>query len=830
MIEPAHILIIDDDSYASQSLSLRLGEAGYSTTTLSSGREALAFLQTINPDLLVIEHFLPDIDGQELITQLKANESRPFTPAILITASEDLQSRVTALDAGADDVLVKPIEIDEFLARVRSLLRLQRSQRSLQAEQRKTQLLLHLTRELGGTSDLEALLTRFLDHLADAVGAVRASIILTDPNDGSISCYSNSRNPASPLLGEVLKDGVAGWALREKQPIIINDTRTDKRWIGDASYHRTVRSVASMPVMREGRALGVITLVHHLPNYFTDEHIDLLHSVAAQSAVALESAQLYSLTHHQKELIERRAEDLQRVNEMSQHLTELMRPEQLMRLVVHMLQHVFGYPQVTIMLQEGDHLVVQSRAGQLGGPAPQSDREALNSGVNGWVLFTKRLYRIDDFRFEQRFLPTPTDPPWVCSKLVVPLVQRHEVYGTLDIQSADPYAFGPNDEAILSTIVNQFGVALGNARLYRTIEDERSRLDAVLRSAVDPILMIGPQNELLLANPAAEERLGINLKQGYGKPIESQIAHPSLVELLTRLGRDADGRARESVELELTPNCIYSVSVSPVAGTDDKQLGSVAVLQDITALRLLERREQERLRSVFRRYVSPVVAEQLMEAGTEFGVATERWVVVVCIDMRDFTALTERVSPLILVNQILNPYFSLMTQVVHQYDGTIDKFLGDGMLAVFGSPISHSDDPQRALQASIELQRAFQRLHDTWKLELGVDITIGIGLSYGPAVVGNIGSEERLDYTLIGDVVNTASRLCGMAKAGQVIVSHLLVEMLPPDDDFRAYLSPLGKVMLKGKQDPHLIYEVNYDVELPLQLLQRGQAYLSDLK
>jgi len=292
----------------------------------------------------------------------------------------------------------------------------------------------------------------------------------------------------------------------------------------------------------------------------------------------------------------------------------------------------------------------------------------------------------------------------------------------------------------------------------------------------------------------------------------------------------ADGRARESVELELTPNCIYSVSVSPVAGTDDKQLGSVAVLQDITALRLLERREQERLRSVFRRYVSPVVAEQLMEAGTEFGVATERWVVVVCIDMRDFTALTERVSPLILVNQILNPYFSLMTQVVHQYDGTIDKFLGDGMLAVFGSPISHSDDPQRALQASIELQRAFQRLHDTWKLELGVDITIGIGLSYGPAVVGNIGSEERLDYTLIGDVVNTASRLCGMAKAGQVIVSHLLVEMLPPDDDFRAYLSPLGKVMLKGKQDPHLIYEVNYDVELPLQLLQRGQAYLSDLK
>lgn len=830
MIEPAHILIIDDDSCVSQRLSQSLGEAGYALTILKSGGEALAYLQEKTPDLVVVDHFLPDIDGQELIAELKAHESRPFTPAILITASEDLQSRVTALDAGADDVLVKPVEIAELLARVRSLLRLQRSQRSLQAEQRKTQLLLHLTRELGGTSDLEALLTRFLDHLADAVGAVRASIILTDPNDESISCYSNSRNPASPLLGEVLKDGVAGWALREKEPIIIDDTRTDSRWIGDASYHRTVRSVASMPVMREGRALGVITLVHHLPNYFAAEHIDLLHSVAAQSAVALESAQLYSLTHHQKKLIERRAEELQRVNEMSQHLTELMRPEQLMRLVVHMVQHVFDYAQVTIMLNQGDYLLVQSRAGKLEGPLPQSDREELRAGVNGWVFSNNRLYRIDDFRFEQRFRPTSSDAPWVCSKLVVPLVQRHEAFGTLDVQSSEPYAFGPNDEAILSTIVNQFGVALGNARLYRTIEDERSRLDAVLRSAADPILMIGPNNELLLANPAAQERLGINLKDGYGKPIESQIAHTRLVELLTSLGRDSDGRARESIEVELPPDCIYSLSVSPVAGTDEKKLGSVAVLQDITALRLLERREQERLRSVFRRYVSPVVAEQLLEAGTEFGLATERWVVVLCIDMRDFTTLAERVSPLILVDQILNPYFSLMTQVVHQYDGTIDKFLGDGMLAVFGSPISHADDPQRALQASIELQRVFQPLHDAWKHELGVEITIGIGVSYGPAVVGNIGSEERLDYTLIGDVVNTASRLCGMAKAGQVIVSHHLVETLPVDDEFHACLCPLGEVMLKGKQDPHLIYEVNYDEELPLQSLYRGQAYLPDLQ
>jgi adenylate cyclase len=246
-----------------------------------------------------------------------------------------------------------------------------------------------------------------------------------------------------------------------------------------------------------------------------------------------------------------------------------------------------------------------------------------------------------------------------------------------------------------------------------------------------------------------------------------------------------------------------------VQSADGQPLGQVAVLRDISAIKRLERQERERVRSVFRRYVSPQVAEQLLNAGGEFGDPTERDVVVLFADLRGFTAITERTDPQVLITQILNRYFTAMTEVLYAHDGTIDKFLGDGVIGVFGSPISHPDDPRRALAAAVDMQRAFGDLAATWREDLGMEIGMGVGVSYGRAVVGNIGSTQRQDYTLIGDVVNTASRLSGMARAGQVIVSYHLYDALPRAGMPWA-LRSLGQVELKGKQEPHRIYEVGY--------------------
>jgi adenylate cyclase len=391
----------------------------------------------------------------------------------------------------------------------------------------------------------------------------------------------------------------------------------------------------------------------------------------------------------------------------------------------------------------------------------------------------------------------------------VPLLAGPRSLGVLCIDaSGRDEGFDRADLELATTVASLIVQVIENARLYRVVADERSTLNAVLRGAADPILLIGPERELVLANRAAEERLGLQLSAARGRPLRSlNGAADSVISRLMpliELGRPTHG----AVEIELPGDIVYSVSISGVQSADEQPLGQVAVLRDVSALKALERQERERVRSVFRRYVSPQVAEQLLSEGAGFGLPTERDVAVVIADIRGYTGIAERIAPRVLVERILNRYFTEMTEVLYAYDGTIDKFLGDGIIGVFGSPIAHADDPHRALAAAIRMQRAFAGLAREWRAELGHEIGMGVGLSYGRAVVGNIGSEQRQDYTLIGDVVNTASRLASLAAGGQIIASYHLVDALPSVEAASLPLRPLGAVEIKGKHEPHLIYEV----------------------
>ncbi|WP_254151081.1 GAF domain-containing protein [Candidatus Chloroploca mongolica] len=809
LVEPAHIFVIDDDVPVRRIYADMLINDGYRVSTAGSGEEALAYLQLITPDLILLELGLAGFDSLGFTRQMKADQTKPFIPIMIMSSHDDVTYSVASLDAGADDFLVKPIPMDGLLARVRAMLRLQRAQRQLQHAQRKTELLLHLTRDLGASIDLDVLMTGFLDHLADSLGAIRASIILAEFEDHQPVCYSSSRNPSTLVLNDLLRQGLAGWVLRERNPAIIQDARNDSRWVTTNTYHSNVRAVAAIPLIREGQALGVITLVHHTPGFFTEEHVELLTSLAAQSAVALESARLFRLTQRQKELLTRRAEELRKVNEINAYLSELMAPEQITRLLVHMIQQQFGYPLVCLMMREGDELVVHAAAGPMIQHSHLSSRFAIHRGLYQQVFATHQPICVTDVTQEASFEPLLPDDAKVRAQLIVPIILRREVLGVLDVSSPEPGVLGASDEAVLSAIMYQYSIALGNARLYRAVEDERSTLNAVLRSATDPILLIGPGEDLLLANRAAEEHFGLPLQEHYGKPMHALIKQGNgvLAHLLSLV--EASMEHTSSVtEMTLPGDVSYSVSIAPVASGEHVSLGKVLVLRDITPIKRLERQERDRVRGVFRRYVSPQVAEQLLTAGGSFGQPTECQVAVIFADIRGFTTITERTEPQVLIEKILNRYFTAMTEVLYAYDGTIDKFLGDGIIGVFGSPIAHPDDPQRALSAAVAMQHAFTMLAAEWKAELDYTIGMGIGVSFGRAIVGNIGSEQRQDYTLIGDVVNTASRLSGIADPGQVIVSHHLADVLAENWLSPWKLIPRGPIHLKGKEQPHQVFEV----------------------
>lgn len=210
----------------------------------------------------------------------------------------------------------------------------------------------------------------------------------------------------------------------------------------------------------------------------------------------------------------------------------------------------------------------------------------------------------------------------------------------------------------------------------------------------------------------------------------------------------------------------------------------------------LERHQQEevRVKALLGRYVSHQVARQILaQGGLKVG-GERREITVLFADIRGFTAFAEKLPPERVVS-LLNDYLAAMTEAVFKYDGTVDKFLGDGLMAIFGAPLDHPDDADRALACAKEMQLAFKRLCAEWRQKGLPDLGLGIGINTGEAVVGSIGSSKRLDYTAIGDAVNTAHRLQSIALGGQVLLSAATRARVGD-----ALLESLGPTQVKGRR------------------------------
>lgn len=210
-------------------------------------------------------------------------------------------------------------------------------------------------------------------------------------------------------------------------------------------------------------------------------------------------------------------------------------------------------------------------------------------------------------------------------------------------------------------------------------------------------------------------------------------------------------------------------------------------------------REKELIKNAFARYVTKQVLEVILKEPEKIILGGEKKeVTILFADIRGFTSIAENLPPEEVVN-LLNEYLSLMTEIIFKYEGTLDKFIGDCIMAVFGTPIAHSDDCQRAVKSAIDIQKT---LRNSYKFKQ--NLYIGIGINNGEVISGNIGSKERTDYTVIGDPVNIAARLEEEAKSEQILISEALYEKVK--DIVIAEKLPL--MHLKGKKTPLQIYNV----------------------
>ena len=217
-----------------------------------------------------------------------------------------------------------------------------------------------------------------------------------------------------------------------------------------------------------------------------------------------------------------------------------------------------------------------------------------------------------------------------------------------------------------------------------------------------------------------------------------------------------------------------------------------------------EQKERIRLRATFSKYVSADVVEELLEdhEGLALG-GKRRHITVLFSDIRGFTSISEQIGPEQVV-LLLSDYFGQVTHIVFKHGGTIDKFIGDAVFAIFGAPKSHGDDALRAVKTGLEMIELVESLGPKWTKIIGRPLKVGVGINSGDAVVGSIGSELRSEFTAIGDTVNLGSRLEGLTK--ELGVPMLISEFTAAELKDAIPLRPLRQVKVTGREAPLLVY------------------------
>ena len=226
-----------------------------------------------------------------------------------------------------------------------------------------------------------------------------------------------------------------------------------------------------------------------------------------------------------------------------------------------------------------------------------------------------------------------------------------------------------------------------------------------------------------------------------------------------------------------------------------------------------EQLDQLRRAEELRRYLAPQVADAVLEGGATFSLAsTRRNLTILFANIRGFTSLSERMEPEELIDG-LNQHFTVMTDVVFRHDGTLDKYIGDGILAFFGDPIPFEDHAERAVVTALEMRQRLRSLRTRWTLQRDEELNVGIGISTGYVTVGNIGSTTRSEYTVIGNHVRLASHLAQIAGPDQILVSDQT--LAAPELRERVHSVSLEAISLEGFRRPVDIFEIS-DLPSPL--------------
>lgn len=389
------------------------------------------------------------------------------------------------------------------------------------------------------------------------------------------------------------------------------------------------------------------------------------------------------------------------------------------------------------------------------------------------------------------------------SILCVPLKSRERIMGVIYADNRIAAGiFGDDDRDLLAAFANQAAVAIANARLFQrtreqlaNITEMKNLMDDVFASIASGVITVDAQDCVALFNRAAERILGLHAGDVLGRPYTEVLQAIDGFDGVVKQVRAGGGQHTLEVEAWVRPQpgrASLSFTFSPLWDIGDNVNGVTVVVEDLS--------EKKRLESV-RRYLPPALVEQVRDLDAA-GRPQRRFMSVLFGDVRDYSTISEQWAPEELV-EVLNGYFSVAAGVINQYEGVIDKYMGDAFMAEFNTTLNPQEDHiERAVRTALAIRKEIAAYHST--VPQSRRLHFGMGIHSGESVVGNVGTHFRKDYSVIGDAVNLAKRLQEIAEADQILVTQAVYDQVKAWADLRF----IGERQLKGRDTIEQVYEL----------------------
>ena len=677
-------------------------------------------------------------------------------------------------------------------------------------EIKRIKCLLDISRKIGALKELSHILWSIIDFATENVNADRGSIFLNDSETNEL--YSRVAQGDLTREIRILNNvGIAGSIFQSKQGEIIHDVYSDKRFNKDVDQetgYKTKNMICSPVKTIDGKTIGVIQVLNKKKGRFSKADLNLINDISTQAAISIQNAQ-------NNEFFQKKREQEMEFVSIVSDVTAEIDLSSLLKRVMEEATKMLNADRATLFLNDEKTQELFSRVAM--GEGVGEIRLPNSAGIAGSVFTSGKTMNIPYAYADLRFNPAFDKQTgyFTRSILCVPIVNKiGKVIGCTQVLNKKGGKFTDEDESRLKAFTQQVAIALENAKLFDDVSKSKKYNESMLSSMSNGVITINEEDEIVTCNKSGLKILRvvspniIGLKsESFFKEKNSWIQDKINIvkknhepELIMDCEIEVFNSENEKKELVSTNLTILPLINEENEGRTDSQnqfLGTLLMIEDISS--------EKRMKSTMSRYMDPGIANQLLEEGADIMGGLDTTATLLFSDLRSFTNITESLGAQGTV-KLLNEYFEIMVECITEQGGMLDKFIGDAIMAAFGLPIIHEDDEDRGVKAGINMIKRLWQWNEVRNKEGKPPLDMGLGLNTDKIVAGNIGSQKRMDYTMIGDGVNLAARLESACKQynARILISDFTFKKLKGTYRIRY----IDDVVVKGKTEPVGVHEV----------------------